>query len=266
MITISIDPVILQIGHFALRWYGLMMVLGAFALIVITYKEVKRKKQDGEFVISLILWVFIGAILGARVFHIVDNLNYYLAHPSQLITPQLEGLAVFGAITGGLAAAIIYARIKKFPTLKLLDAGAVGIPLAQVIGRVGCLINGDSFGPPTTLPWGLVYTHPNAMAPLGVATHPTPVYEMVWNIMAFTLLWKLRTRVRTDGVIFFLYLGIYSFGRFFISFLRVNNDMLLGLREAQVVSVIGLAIAIPALIYLLKFKGAPSYVESPSAA
>jgi phosphatidylglycerol---prolipoprotein diacylglyceryl transferase len=266
MIIIGLDPIILQTRFFSIGWYGLMIGLGVLALIVVTYREVRRRGLDPEFVISAVIWCNIGGLLGARLFHVADNLGYYAAHPSQILTVQLDGLAFYGALAGGLVAAIIYAWIRRFPILKFLDSAALGIPIAQAIGRIGCTINGDSFGVPTNGSWGIVYTHPNALAPLGVPTQPTTLYEIVWSLLAFGLLWKLRDRVRSDGVLFFLYVGLYSLGRFFISFWRVNNYVFLGLREAQVLALIGLAIAIPVTVYLLKFRRRIRLVEEPSAA
>jgi phosphatidylglycerol:prolipoprotein diacylglycerol transferase len=266
MITIGIDPVIVQIGHFALRWYGIFIALAVFAVVFIARRELRRKGLDGDFILSLFLWGLIGGVLGARVFHIVDNLGFYLAHPSALLTPELNGLAAYGAIAGGLVATVIYTKVKKFPTLKLLDAAAVGIPVATIIGRIGCTINGDSYGSATNGSWGIIYTNPNALAPLGVATQPTTLYEMAWSLLSFGLLFTLRKRVVSDGVLFFIYVGLYSFGRFIISFWRVNNYVLFGLREAQVLALLGMAIAIPAVFYLLKFRATGRLIDEEAMA
>ncbi len=266
MIPIGIDPTILQIGRLSLRWDSFTIGIGAVALTAITYREVCRKRLDGEFVISAILWIVIGALAGTRALQVLENLNYYLAHPLQLIAPQLQGLASFGATCGALAAAIVYAKIKNFPIFKFLDAGAVGMPLALAIGRIGSIINGDSFGPPTNLPWGIVYSHPSSLAPLGVSLHPIPIYEMIWSLMVFAVLWRLRGRIAPDGVMFFLSLGLYSFGRFLISFLQIRNDLLLGLREDQVMSLIGMTVAIIPLVYIMKPNLRASQADSPGNA
>ena len=125
--------------------------------------------------------------------------------------------------------------------LRVLDCLALAIPVGQIIGRCANIINGDTWGSPTRLPWGFVYTNPHALLPanlLGVPTHPTPVYEQLWLVVMVAILWYAVPRLKTDGMAILLYLGLYSFGRFFISFYRVNNILLLGLREAQLVALV----------------------------
>ena len=119
--------------------------------------------------------------------------------------------------------------MKKLPVLRVLDCLALAIPVGQIIGRCANIINGDTWGSPTHLPWGFVYTNPNALLPanlLGVPTHPTPVYEQLWLVIMLAILWYAVPRLKTDGMAILLYLGLYSFGRFFISFYRVNNILL----------------------------------------
>ena len=128
----------------------------------------------------------------------------------------------------------------------MLDGLALAIPVGQLIGRCANIINGDTWGTATHLPWGLVYTNPHAFLPanlLGVPTQPTPVYEQLWLIVVIAIVWYALPRLKTDGFAFLLYLGLYSFGRFWLSYLRVNNILFLGLREAQLIAV-GVLIAV----------------------
>ena len=139
--------------------------------------------------------------------------------------------------------------MKKLPVLRVLDCLALAIPVGQIIGRCANIINGDTWGSPTRLPWGFVYTNPHALLPadlLGVPTHPTPVYEQLWLAVMVAILWYAVPRLKTDGMAILLYLGLYSFGRFFISFYRVNNIIVLGLREAQIVALVVLVAVGPA--------------------
>ena len=160
---------------------------------------------------------------------------------------QLIGLAIYGVITGGIFGLVVYCRWKKLPVLRVLDATALAFPVAQIIGRCANIINGDTWGPPTKLPWGFTYTNPQrASYPanlLGVPTHPTPVYEQLWLLVMLGILLYLIPRLKTDGLAFLSYLGLYSLGRFFISFYRVNNIIFLGMREAQLFAVAGIILA-----------------------
>ena len=141
----------------------------------------------------------------------------------------------------------MYCRWKKLPTLRVLDATALAFPVGQIIGRCANIINGDTWGPPTKSPFAFIYTNPNSFIPAdlrGVPTHPTPVYEQIWLlIMLGILLYAVPRLKKIDGLAFLLYVGLYSLGRFFISYYRVNNIIFLGMREAQLFAVAGIILA-----------------------
>ncbi len=195
----------------------------------------------------------IGGLVGARVFHILDFWEYYSANPGQIISLQLNGLAIYGGLVGGLVAVAGYAAWKKLSFWRLADVAAVGLPLGQAIGRVGCLINGCNYGSPTTLPWGVVWTNPGAMAPINdVARHPAQAYEALLSLAVFGLVWMLRKRFKTDGVLFLVYMVAYSIGRFPISLVREDTIALFGLRQAQVVGLAVIVLAVPLAYYLTR--------------
>jgi phosphatidylglycerol:prolipoprotein diacylglycerol transferase len=129
--------------------------------------------------------------------------------------------------------------------------------VAQMVGRIGCFINGDAYGKPTTLPWGLVYTNEGAFIPRDwirdrVATHPAPVYEILWDLLVLAVIWQLRRRIKPGGALFVLYLMLYSLGRFFISYLRMDPIVVLGLQQAQIISLLVLVIGAFLLAYLYR--------------
>jgi phosphatidylglycerol:prolipoprotein diacylglycerol transferase len=135
----------------------------------------------------------------------------------------------------------------------LADVAAVGLPLGQAIGRVGCLINGCNYGIPTTLPWGVIWTNPGAMAPINdVARHPAQAYEALLSLAVFGLVWLLRKRFKTDGLLFLVYVVAYSLGRFPISLVREDTIALFGLRQAQVVGLALTLLALPVAYYLTR--------------
>jgi phosphatidylglycerol:prolipoprotein diacylglycerol transferase len=163
----------------------------------------------------------------------------------------------------------VYCRWKKLPLLRVIDSTALAFPVAQIIGRCANIINGDTWGPATKLPWGITYTNPHAFLPanlLGVPTHPTPIYEQLWLIVVVVALLLLIPRMKADGMAFFAYIGLYSLGRFFISFYRVNNIILLGMREAQLFALAGIVVA-PIVIYILarrRRRGSGRAAEAPA--
>ena len=142
----------------------------------------------------------------------------------------------------------MYSRFSHVRFGYLADVLAPGIVLAQILGRVGCTLNGCCYGDPCPLPWGIVYTDPASLAPVGVAVLPTQIYEIVYLAIVFAALLKLKGRFQPDGSIFLIYLSLYSLWRIGIGFLREGSPFLFSLHQAQVIGLIVLAVAIPLLV------------------
>ncbi|MBI2852877.1 MAG: prolipoprotein diacylglyceryl transferase [Chloroflexi bacterium] len=251
-IQISIDPVIFHIGIFELRWYSLAIVTGIIAAVLLSVFEARRKGLPPDEIYSLGFWVVVGGIIGARLFHVIDQWPYYAVNPSEILQFQRGGLAIWGAVFGGGVVAVGFARVKKLPLARLLDTVTPGLLVAQMIGRLGCIVNGDAYGGLTNVPWAFIYTHPSASIPeylFGQPTHPYPVYEILWNGIALLILWRLRHVFKKDGLLFLTYLPIYAAGRFFLTFVRQENISLGGLQQAQMVAVIVFAVSLALLIY-----------------
>ncbi|MDO8578963.1 MAG: prolipoprotein diacylglyceryl transferase [Dehalococcoidales bacterium] len=254
-IIININPVIFSLGSFELRWYSLAIMLGIIAAMFITVSESRRKGIPENEIFNLALWVVLAGIVGARVFHVIDQWSFYAANPSLSWQFQRGGLAIWGALVGGGIATVAYAKAKRLPLAKLLDAMIPGVLVAQIIGRFGCIVNGDAYGGMTNLPWAFIYVHPGALLPeylMGVPTHPYPVYEIVWNGLALIGIWKLRGVFKKDGVLFLSYLPVYALGRFLLTFVRQEAVWFWGLQEAQVVAIGILVISMVLLVYWMK--------------
>jgi phosphatidylglycerol:prolipoprotein diacylglycerol transferase len=174
-IVIDIDPVILSLGHFQLRWYSLLVMLAIVAAVMITVRLAKRKGISPDHIYYGVPWAVLGGVVRARLFYVIDHGEHYLANPTQILGGA--GAAIYGALAGGVVAAVLYAKIRRIPLGRAADSLAPGLLVGQMIGRVGCIINGDVWGRVTDLPWAFIYTHPNAMLPralLGQPTHPYP--------------------------------------------------------------------------------------------
>lgn len=254
MITVNIDPILLQAGHFALRWYGLIVVAAASVGIWVALREAKRKGLSELQFADAIPWVIVGGVIGARLFHVIDHWpDEYAANPLRALYIWEGGLAIWGGVIGGLTALALFAWRRALSLAVLLDTAVPGLVLGQAIGRIACVITGDAVGRPTTGPFGLAYSNPGAMVPqLGVYYTPTPIYEIIMNLTIFAVVWRLRKRPLPDGALFLVYLVLYSVGRFVITFWSAYKTIALGFNQAQLISLVGLAVGIPALVYLLR--------------
>ncbi len=155
-IVINIDPVLLRLGDFELRWYSLTMLLAVVAAVLITAHLTKKKGIAAGEIQSLAVWVVISGIVGARLFHVVDRWEYYAGNPLHIFQLQQGGLAIWGGLAGGAGALFIYAKSRHLPLGRLVDAVVPGLLVAQIIGRFGCIINGDAYGGITNLPWAFM--------------------------------------------------------------------------------------------------------------
>ena len=251
--TIDIDPVIGKLGPLEFRWYGLIMAVAIIVGVFIFSKQLKQRGISSNHALGIAVIAVPCGVIGARLVHVLENLGYFWHNPGEIFGLQLVGLAIYGVLAGGICGLIAYCLWKKLPVLKVLDSTALAFPVAQVVGKFANIINGDTWGNPTTLPWGLTYVNPNSLMPdelLGVATHPNPVYEQLWLLVVIGILLYALPRLKTAGMGILLYLGLYSVGRFFLSYFRVNKVIVLGLREAQVIALAIIVLAIPAAIFL----------------
>ena len=249
MITIGIDPILISLGSFSLSWHGLFMAIAIVVGVWLPAYLVAKAGLSGDRLYSLALWAVPGGIIGARLVHVIDYWSYYSANPGAILAFWEGGLALWGGILGGTLTAVIFTRIRGFPIGGYADLAALGLLLAQAIGRIGDVINGEHISKGTSLPWGVVYTHPDSPSYGLPPSHPATGYELLMDLLIFSILWKLRGRVQPGGTLFLLYLIIYSTGRFFLSFLRLDsNTVVLGLNQAQWLSLIVLAAALPLLL------------------
>ena len=242
--TIDVDPVILHLGPFALSWYGVAVATGAIAGVWLALREARRKGIASAELETIAWWVILGGLIGARALHVVDRWELYAADPVRVLAIWNGGLAILGAVLGGTAAGAVAAWRAGLPVRALSDAAAPGAILGQAIGRFGCLFTGDAVGRPTD-GFGVTYLHPGAMAPeLGVPYEPVFLYEMGWDLAIFATLWLVRGRLRVDGQLFALYLGLYAVGKFLLTFFRTETVWVAGLQEAQLLALAAIALAV----------------------
>jgi len=261
-LTVSISPVLLRLGVFEIRWYGVMVALAVVAVIAISLMEAKRLGVAQEHIYNLAVWAVLGGIIMSRLLHVIDEWQYYIAHPQQLI--GFAGLTIYGAVLGALIAVVVYAWVNKLSIWQLADIVAPGAILGQAVGRIGCTINGCCYGLENP-PWwagAIVYTNPEHAilgTPIGVPLYPTQLYHLAWNLIGFAVLWSLRKRLAPPGSLFLLYLAIYAAGDLAIRSVREGAPFLFGLQQAQLIGIAILLVTVPWLcvrMWLAKRKAA----------
>jgi phosphatidylglycerol:prolipoprotein diacylglycerol transferase len=260
---IGIDPTIAEFGSFSIGWHGVLMFLGIVVGVVLTLRLAKKAGIAEDTIITGAILAVVLGLIGARLVHVIDSWEIYSKDLVKILAFHEGGLAWYGGLIGGIVAVVIYARVKKFSLGRFADAAAPGVILGLSIGRIGCTINGDAAGTPTSLPWGLVYTHPDA--PLWVSTHPAPVYEILWNLAVVGALLWLRGKIRPDGSIFLVMLTAYSFGRFIISWSRDEAAVLGPLHQSHIISLVLFVVGVGLLVYLKAGRVKPATAEPTSS-
>ncbi len=223
-----------------------MVALAVLLIILwVVWQVRKGAKISYDTVFTVALVGIPSGIVFSRLLHIIDLWGYYSQHPGQIIGGA--GLTIYGAVLGAALGIWVYSKFSKFQFAYIADLIVPGLILAQAVGRVGCTINGCCYGLETSLPWAIIYTHPDSLAPLGIAVHPTQVYEIIYLLIIFGVVLMLRGRLKSDGSLFFVYLILYSLWRFGIDFLRAGSPFLFGLHQSQVIAIVVLVITIPLL-------------------
>ena len=245
-------PVIVQLGTFELRSYGIIVALSFLLGLWLSTREAKRAGLDPAIVQDFAFYALLGGIIGARLYFVVfSNPAYFLQKPWEIVAVWHGGISIVGALLGGFLAALWYCRKKQLPFRRFADTLAPGVALGQAAGVIACLLNGDSYGKRADVAWAITYTDPRAMAPLNVPLHPVEIYEMAAYLLVFLLVWQTRGKTKTPGFAFLIYLAGYGAARFAVEFFRGNPAIFAwGIPAAQVFGV-ALVLAAIAGFYLL---------------
>ncbi|NES23500.1 MAG: prolipoprotein diacylglyceryl transferase [Symploca sp. SIO3E6] len=256
----SPGPILFELGPIAIRWYGLLIASAVLIGVSLSMHLAKRRNLNPEIIGDLAIWLIIGAIPGARLYYVLFQWQQYAQRPEDIIAIWKGGIAIHGAILGGILTASIFARLNKVSVWLLADLVAPSLILGQAIGRWGNFFNSEAFGRPTNLPWKL-YIAPANRPPNLINFdyfHPTFLYESVWNLLVFGLLINLFFRDLNRkihlkvGTLALVYMIAYSTGRVWIEGFRTDSLMLGPLRIAQVVSLVAIALGLIGLVWLYR--------------
>jgi phosphatidylglycerol---prolipoprotein diacylglyceryl transferase len=247
-------PVLLEIGTFQLRSYGVVVALSFLLALWLSVREARRKGLDPALVHDFAFYALVGGIVGARLYFVLFSApEYFLRRPWEILAIWHGGLGIIGAMLGGFLAALWYCRKKGLSIRRFADTLAPGAILGQATGVLACLLNGDSYGRLTSAPWAIIYTDPRAMAPLNVPLHPVELYEGAAYLLVFLLVWQARNRFSTEGATFLTYLAGYGAARLAVEFFRGNPAILAaGIPAAQVFGAALLVASIAGLHFLAR--------------
>jgi len=258
----SPGPVLVDFGPISIRWYGLLIASAVIIGLFLSQSLAKRRQIEPELLSDLSIWLVLSAIPGARLYYVAFEWENYAQRPQDIIAIWQGGIAIHGAIIGGVIGTLIFARINRVSFWQLADLVSPSLILGQAIGRWGNFFNSEAFGTPTDLPWKLYI--PPANRPLQYVDeaffHPTFLYESIWNIGVFILLiylffWGLRHPQRYRvGTLVFVYMAAYSSGRIWIEDLRTDSLMLGSIEVAQLISLIEILIGLLGLVWLYRMR------------
>ena len=253
----------IQIGKIFIAFYGIILMLGAVAGAILADREARRRKLNPDIVWDALIWLLIGGIVGARLWHVFTpdpelvakgiTTWYYLTHPLDLINTRAGGLGIPGAVIGGGLALYLFCRRRKLSFGLWADLAAPALALGQAIGRWGNFVNQELMGRPSNLPWAIKIAPANRPAgfELFETFHPLFLYESLWNAANMVLLlWLGRKKADKlkEGDLFLIYLVTYPIGRALLEFLRLNSPTFGPFNTNQVVMVI---VAIVSALLLL---------------
>ena len=236
-----IDPIAISIGPLNIHWYGIIISLALLMGFSLTLYRSKKTEIPSEFFLDFFIIGIPISVIFARLYFVIFNLNYYLQNPLAIIAVWHGGLAIHGAVIGGILVLIILTKKRNLSFLKVVDILAPALILGQAIGRWGNFINQEAYG--GIVSESFINNFPgfikNQMFIKGNFHHPTFLYESIWNIIIFSILIFLSKKKFTkDGDVFYSYLIGYSIGRFFIEDMRTDSLMFLNIQVAQIISII----------------------------
>ena len=249
-----------------IAYYGVIIALGMLAGALVAYREAKKTGQEIDDYIDFTLYTLIAAIIGARIYCVIFEWDYYSAHPLEIFNHRAGGLAIYGGVIASALTLFIFTKVKKLKFWLMADTAVQGLIIGQIIGRWGNFFNREAFGGYTDSLFAMqlpvseakgitqeLIEHLVTIDGVGyVQVHPTFLYEGTWNLLLFIGICLYKRHKKFDGEIFAIYLMGYGVGRFIIEGLRTDQlviKALGGIAASQVLSIILIVLAVAFVIY-----------------
>lgn len=218
-------PILFEYGPLRIFTYGFMLALAFLSAIYISGREARRLGLPVAKFYDLCFYAIVAALVGSRLLYVLLELPTFLAHPLKILAIWEGGLVFHGGLILALTVAFFYIRRHQLPWRLTLDALAVGMPVGQFFGRIGCFMAGCCWGSPSNLPWAVIFTNPESLCPVrGVPLHPSQLYEAFLALGVFGVIYGFRTRKRYAGQLILLYFCLAGLVRFGVEFFRSPLD------------------------------------------
>jgi len=229
-------PIIFQFGPIRIYSYGVAVACAFIVATFLSRKQAQRENIDPEKILNLSICLVVAGVLGARALYVLQNLNFYIHNPLEILMLHKGGLSFYGGFIVSVISALIFLNLQKLPILKTLSLVSPYLALAQAIGRVGCFLNGCCYGKPTSSLLSVYFPGES------IARHPVQIYSSLVLLLIFVTLRLFKakkTKEADEGEVFFLYCLLYSVGRFFIEYMRADNSPIFAkLTLHQVISMV----------------------------
>ena len=262
-------PIFIQIGDFAIRWFGVMMATGFLVAFFNMNYQAKREGINQQIISDMLIWILVGGLVGARVAYVIANWSTeFSAHPLSMFALQRGGLIYYGGLIGGIISSFIYVKMKKQPALPIADVAATSLPIGQAFGRVGCFLNGCCYGKVTEAPIGVEYpinSSPwieqvnnkliQSSSQCTLSVHPVQLYEACFSIVIFLSLVFVLRKQKFAGITASCYLLFYGVLRFVMEFFRGDERQKFAkITTAQGISLLIVAGGVVLFIYSLWYS------------
>ncbi|RHW50131.1 prolipoprotein diacylglyceryl transferase [Bombilactobacillus bombi] len=266
MSLLVLNPIFLQLGPFAIRWYGVLIATGAIIGVWLALREAQKRQIMADDIIDLVLWGVPFALIGARLYYVIFQWSFYAQYPSEIIKIWHGGIAIYGGLIAALLVTIVFTQKRQLPIWLVLDIAAPSLLVGQIVGRWGNFMNQEAYGAITSASFLQGLHLPNfviqQMLINGHYRQPTFLYESVWNLIGLIILLTLRHRPKLfkQGEVFLSYVLWYSLGRFFVEGMRTDSLYWGALRVSQVLSVVLFIGALVVVVYRRRQGDLPDYL------
>ena len=259
----------IKIGDFSIAYYGIVIALGMLAGLGIACWKAKQTDQNPETYVDLALIAIVCSLIGARIYYVLFECEYYSKHPASIINVREGGLAIYGGVIAAIITTFVFSKVKKIPYGRLCDTAGLGLVLGQIIGRWGNFFNREAFGGYTDnlfamqLPLSAVRSGDLTEQLLEhqvvvdgvryIQVHPTFLYESAWNLLVLICMLIFFNKRKFEGEVFLWYLGGYGFGRFWIEQLRTDS-LLLWNTQIRVSAALGMVLFVVSLVWIITMR------------